>query len=353
VIRAGFRRADKKENWPQMNTDMKKITLAHGAGGNKSRELIERVFVSRFGNAELGKLADGAVLGLDGGEYVLSTDTHVIEPIFFSGGDIGKLAVCGSINDVVVCGAKPMWMSCGFVLEEGFNVSELERIVDSIAQIAAAAGVQIVTGDTKVVGPGQADKIYINTTALGKVIGGYKPKTLTAGDKVLVTGCIGQHGSAIFNDREKLLQNSQLISDCASLDWMLEVIEKFSGAIKVMRDPTRGGLAVVLNELVSSSNCGIEIDEKKLPVTEATRSLCELVGFDAFYLPCEGRAVIIAAADAAEDVLAGLTSHSEGKESAIVGSVVEDKRERISVKTGVGGSRILTGTAELMLPRIC
>ena len=336
-----------------MNTEMKKITLAHGAGGSKSRELIEKIFVRRFGGPELGKLADGAVLGLDGGEYVLSTDTHVIEPIFFSGGDIGKLAVCGSINDVVVCGAKPKWMSCGFVLEEGFNISELTRVVDSMAQVAAAAGVQIVTGDTKVVGPGQADKIYINTTALGKVLGGYKPKTLTAGDKVIVTGCIGQHGSAIFNDREKLLQNSQLISDCASLDWMLEVIGEFAATIKVMRDPTRGGLAVVLNELVGGSACGIEIIETNLPVTEATKSLCELVGFDAFYLPCEGRAVMIVASDAAGDLLAGLKSHSEGKESAIIGSVVEDKRQRVSVKTGVGGSRILTGTAELMLPRIC
>ena len=161
---------------------MEKITLAHGAGGSKSRELIEKVFVSRFGNPELGKLADGAVLGLTGGEYVLTTDTHVIEPIFFSGGDIGKLAVCGSVNDVVVCGAAPKWMSCGFILEEGFNISDLERVVDSMAQAAAGAGVKIVTGDTKVVGPGQADKIYINTTAVGQVVGGYGPKDLAAGD---------------------------------------------------------------------------------------------------------------------------------------------------------------------------
>ena len=332
---------------------MKKITLAHGAGGSKSRELIEQVFVSRFGNAELGKLADGAVLGLAEGNYALSTDTHVIEPIFFSGGDIGKLAVCGSINDVVVCGAKPKWMSCGFVLEEGLEISELERIADSMAQTAAAAGVKIVTGDTKVVGPGQADKIYINTTALGQVVGGYKVKALAAGDKVIVTGPIGQHGAAIFNDREKLLQNSQLISDCAGLDWMLGAIEEFSRAIKVMRDPTRGGLAVVLNELVSGCGCGIRIDEEKFPVTEATRSLCELVGFDAFYLPCEGRAVVIVGGDAADDLVAALRSQSEGKESAVIGTVLEDSRNRVSVKTGLGGSRVLTGTAELMLPRIC
>ena len=332
---------------------MERITLAHGAGGGKSRELIEKVLVRRFGNAELGKLADGAVLSLAEGDYALSTDTHVIEPIFFSGGDIGKLAVCGSINDVVVCGARPKWMSCGLVLEEGLDISELERIADSMAGTAAAADVAIVTGDTKVVGPGQADKIYINTTAVGKVVGGYKAKELTAGDKILVTGPIGQHGSAIFNDREKLLTNSQLASDCASLDWMLELIDEFAEMIKVMRDPTRGGLAVVLNELVSSSNCGIEINEKKLPVTEATRSLCDLVGFDAFYLPCEGRAVMIVAPDAADGLLAGLKACEAGKESAIVGSVVEDKRNRVSVKTGMGGSRILTGTAELMLPRIC
>ena len=332
---------------------MKKITLAHGAGGSKSRELIEKVFVPRFGNPELGKLADGAVLGLAEGNYALSTDTHVIEPIFFSGGDIGKLAVCGSINDVVVCGARPKWMSCGFILEEGFNVSELERIADSMAQTAGAAGVKIVTGDTKVVGPGQADKIYINTTAVGQVVGGYGPKDIEAGDEIIVTGPVGQHGSAIFNDREKLLQNSQLRSDCAALDWMLETIEKFSKAIKIMRDPTRGGLAVVLNELVSGTLCGIEIIENALPVTEATKSLCELVGFDAFCLPCEGRAVVIVGAEAGEDLLAGLKSRSEGKESAVIGTVLADNRNRVSVKTGLGGSRVLTGTAELMLPRIC
>ena len=332
---------------------MERITLAHGAGGSKSRELIEKVFVLRFGNPELGKLADGALLGLTEGDYVFTTDTHVIEPIFFSGGDIGKLAVCGSVNDVVMCGAEPKWMSCGFVLEEGFSISELERIAESMAQTAAAAKVKIVTGDTKVVGPGQADKIYINTTALGQVVGGYQTKALEAGDKVIVTGAVGQHGSAIFNDREKLLENSQLVSDCASLDWMLPVIEEFAEAIKVMRDPTRGGLAVVLNELVSGSGCGIAIDEEKLPVTAATRSLCELVGFDAFYLPCEGRAVIIVGGDAASDLLAALRSRSAGKKSAVVGEVLGDTRNRVSVKTAFGGSRVLLGTAELMLPRIC
>ena len=332
---------------------MERITLAHGAGGSKSRELIEKVFVSRFGNPELGKLADGAVLGLEGGNYAFTTDTHVIDPIFFSGGDIGKLAVCGSINDLVVCGAEPMWMSCGFVLEEGLEISDLERIADSMAQTAAAANVRIVAGDTKVVGPGQADKIYINTSALGQVVGSYEPKDLKAGDKIIVTGAVGQHGSAIFNDREKLLEKSELVSDCASLDWMLPVIGKFARDIKVMRDPTRGGLAVVLNELVSGSDCGIEVQENALPVTAATRSLCELVGFDPFYLPCEGRAVVIAAAESAEDLLAELRSCDAGRESAIIGAVLADARNRVSVKTVLGGSRLLTGTAELMLPRIC
>jgi len=332
---------------------MERITLAHGAGGTKSRQLIEKVFLPRFANPELCKLSDGAVLGLEGGNYAFTTDTHVIEPIFFSGGDIGKLAVCGSINDLVVCGAKPMWMSCGFVLEEGFNISELERIADSMASAAAAAGVKIVTGDTKVVGPGQADKIYINTTAIGQVVGGYKPKALEAGDKIIVTGPMGQHGSAIFNDREKLLENSELVSDCASLDWMVPVVTEFGGAIKVMRDPTRGGLGVILNELICGSSCGVEVTENALPVTAATRSLCELVGFDPFYLPCEGRAVIITWGDAAKDLVAALKSCGSGKDSAIIGSVLADSRNRVSVKTAFGGSRLLADTAELMLPRIC
>ena len=332
---------------------METITLAHGAGGSKSRQLIEKVFLPRFGNSELCKLSDGAVLGLAGGDYVFTTDTHVIEPIFFSGGDIGKLAVCGSVNDVVVCGAEPTWMSCGFVLEEGFSISELERIAESMAEAAAAAGVGIVTGDTKVVGPGQADKVYINTAALGQVVGGYEPGTLQAGDKIIVTGPVGQHGSAVFNDREKLLEKSELVSDCASLDWMLPAIGKFGENIKVMRDPTRGGLAVVLNELVCGSDCGIEIEELKLPVTTATQSLCELVGFDPFYLPCEGRAVVVVAAEAAEDLLAGLKSCVPGQNSATIGTVLGDTRNRVSAKTAFGGSRLLPGTAELMLPRIC
>ena len=332
---------------------MQNITLAHGAGGSKSRQLIEEVFLPRFTNIELLKLSDGARLALDAGAHVFTTDTHVIEPIFFSGGDIGKLAVCGTINDLVVCGARPLWMSCGFILEEGFPITDLQRIADSMAQAADAANVKIVTGDTKVVGPGQADKVYINTSALGKVVGDYRAKTLEADDKVIVTGPVGQHGSAIFNDREKLLDNSKLISDCASLDWMAPIIERFSDSVKTMRDPTRGGLAVILNELIAGSDCGVQIDEEELPVTRATQSLCDLVGFDPFYLPCEGRAVIIASADAADELLSALKSSSVGQGSAIIGSCLADPRNRLSVRTTLGGSRLLPATSELMLPRIC
>ena len=332
---------------------MKTITLAHGAGGNKSRQLIEEVFLPRFTNLELLKLSDGAFLPFDSGPHVFTTDTHVIEPIFFSGGDIGKLAVCGTVNDLVVSGARPLWMSCGFILEEGFSITDLERIVDSMAEIADAADVKIVTGDTKVVGAGQADKIYINTSALGQVVNGYLPKTLEQHDKIIVTGPVGQHGSAIFNDREKLLDNSKLISDCDSLHWMLPVIERFAGAIKIMRDPTRGGLAVILNELIAGSSCGVQISEEKLPITPATQSLCELVGFDPFYLPCEGRAVIITGDDGAEDLLSALKATVPGCDSAIIGSLCPDARNRLAVTTTLGGARLLPPTTELMLPRIC
>lgn len=333
---------------------MKKITMAHGVGGSKSRQLIEEIFLPRFSNPELSKLADGAVLDLEGGEYVLTTDTHVVEPIFFSGGDIGKLAVCGTVNDLVVSGARPSWMSCGFVLEEGFNIiGDLERIVDSMAAAAAAAGVQIVAGDTKVVGPGQADKVYINTTGLGRVVGGYRVKELATGDKVLVTGAVGQHGSAIFNDREKLLTNSELISDCASLDWLVNIVAEFAGSIKMMRDPTRGGLGIVVNEMLAGSACGAELEDEALPVTAATQSLCELVGFDAYYLPCEGRAVIVAAAEAAEEILAALKKCEAGRESAVIGELLADERQRIRVQTAAGGQRLLSAAGEIMLPRIC
>ena len=332
---------------------MKKITLAHGAGGSKSRELIEEIFLPRFGNAELSKLSDGAVLDLEGGKHVLTTDTHVVDPIFFSGGDIGKLAVCGTVNDLVVSGARPRWMSCGFVLEEGFDIGELERIVDSMGLAASAARVAIVAGDTKVVGPGQADKVYINTTGLGEVVAGYEVKELAAGDKVLVTGAVGQHGSAIFNDREGLLENSRLMSDCASLDWMVAVVAEFAGAIKMMRDPTRGGLGVVVNEMLAGSACGAELEDEALPVTAETQSLCELVGFDAYYLPCEGRAVIVAAAEAAGELLKALTECEAGRDSAVIGELLTDERRRVRVRTAAGGQRLLGGSGEIMLPRIC
>ena len=331
----------------------KTITLAHGAGSSKSRQLIEEVFLPRFGNPELSRLSDAASFDLEKTRHAFTTDTHVIDPIFFSGGDIGKLAVCGSVNDLVVCGAKPLYMSCGLILEEGLAISDLERIADSMANTANAADVKIVTGDTKVVGPGQADKIYINTSAIGRVVNDYAPKSVEPDQKIIVTGPVGQHGSAIFNDREKLLDNSDLVSDCASLDWMLPAIERFADSIVIMRDPTRGGLAVILNELLAGSSCGMEIIEEKLPLTPATQSLCELVGFDPFYLPCEGRAVIVTKPNAADDLLSALKSCQPGQGSTLIGSVTSDSRNRLCVSTTLGGSRILPATAELMLPRIC
>jgi hydrogenase expression/formation protein HypE len=351
------------------------ILLAHGSGGKLSHELIERLFARHFANPTLLRLDDAAVVeypGFDSGpgspRLAFSTDSYVISPLFFPGGDIGKLAVCGTVNDVSMSGARPLWLSAGFIIEEGLALSELERIVVSMATTASEADVQIVTGDTKVVDRGSADKLFINTAGVGVVpagveIGGDRARP---GDAVLLSGTIGDHGMTIMTQREGLKFASALESDCAPLNGLVaDLLAATSpsrlqlssadkgGAIHCLRDPTRGGLATALNELAASSGVGIELDEEAVPVREAVRSACELLGLDPLYVANEGKVIVIVAPEAADATLAALRAHPFGGEAAIVGRVTAEHPGRVVLRTALGARRIVDMLAGEQLPRIC
>jgi hydrogenase expression/formation protein HypE len=343
-----------------MSRDM--ILLAHGSGGKLSHELVERLFLHHFSNPSLLQLDDSAVLPMpDSGasqpRLAFSTDSFVISPLFFPGGDIGKLAVCGTVNDVSMAGARPLWLSVGFIIEEGLALDDLEHIVASMAATAEQAGVQIVTGDTKVVNRGSADKLFINTAGVGVVpvgtdIAGHHARP---GDAVLLSGTIGDHGMTIMTQREGLRFNSPLESDCAPLNGLVAgLLEALpAGTLHCLRDPTRGGLATTLNELAGQSEVGIEIDEAAVPVREAVRGACELLGLDPLYVANEGKLVAMVAPEAAEAALAALRSHPYGREAAIIGQVTDSHPSRVVLRTALGAHRVLGMLVGDQLPRIC
>jgi hydrogenase expression/formation protein HypE len=345
------------------------ILLAHGSGGKLSHDLVERLFVRYFANPTLLQLDDAAVLDFRSPipRLAFSTDSYVISPIFFPGGDIGKLAVCGTVNDVSMSGARPLWLSAGFIIEEGLPVADLERIVASMATTAHQAGVQIVTGDTKVVDRGNADKLFINTAGVGLVppgvkIGGDRARP---GDVVLLSGTIGDHGMTIMTQREGLQFDSPLQSDCAPLNGLVadlvaalaphpqSLAASGEGVIHCLRDPTRGGLATTLNELAGRSKVGIEIEEMAVPVHEAVRGACELLGLDPLYVANEGKLIAIVAPDAAETALATLRTHEYGREAAVVGRVVAEHPGRVVLRTALGARRVVDMLVGEQLPRIC
>jgi hydrogenase expression/formation protein HypE len=340
------------------------ILLAHGSGGRLSHELVEQLFLRRFHNPTLLLLDDAAVLGLpEPGapgslpRLAFSTDSYVVSPLFFPGGDIGKLAVCGTVNDVSMSGARPLWLSAGFIVEEGLPLADLERIVASMAATAEQAGVQIVTGDTKVVDRGSADQVFINTTGVGVVpdgveIGGHRAQP---GDAVILSGSIGDHGMTIMTQREGLRFDSPLESDCAPLNGLIAALLAAlpPGAVHCLRDPTRGGLATVLNELATQSRVGLEIDETAVPVRDAVRGACELLGLDPLYVANEGKVVIIVAAEAADRALDALYAHPYGAQAARIGRVTEDHRGRVVLRTALGARRLVGMLAGEQLPRIC
>ncbi|ELI8035290.1 TPA: hydrogenase expression/formation protein HypE [Yersinia enterocolitica] len=333
------------------------ITLAHGSGGRAMQSLIESLFLAAFSNPALNEREDQARIALvdlvaQGDRLAVSTDSYVIDPIFFPGGDIGKLAVCGTANDVAVSGATPRYLSCGFILEEGLPMASLERIVYSMAATAQQAGIQIVTGDTKVVQRGAADKIFINTTGIGVIPADIQWGTamIRAGDRIVVSGTLGDHGATILNLREGLGLEAELTSDCALLAPLIAPLRHITG-VRALRDATRGGVTAILHEFAAASGCGMEINEEDLPLKSSVRGICELLGLDALNFANEGKLVLVVSPEAQEAVLAELQRHPLGRDAAVIGQVTENKQVRLCGVFGV--SRKLDLPLDEPLPRIC
>ena len=328
------------------------ITLDYGSGGKKTSRLIESMILPALDNPALSELGDGAVL--EGAEkLVFSTDSFVVDPIFFPGGDIGKLSVCGTVNDIAMCGGVPKFLSCSFILEEGFPVEALEKVIGSIGAACKKAGVQVVTGDTKVVEKGRGDKIYINTAGIGVLkYPGLSPKAIQEGDKVIVSGTVGDHGTAVMLARNGMMQG-EIRSDCAPLNALAEAVLSSGAKVRVLRDPTRGGVATTLNEFVEGSGLGIEIGEEKIPVRPQVQAACELLGLDPLYCANEGKLLCIVAQEDAEKALAAMKSLPEGENAAVIGSVSARYPGKLVMNTAFGGSRILQKLTGAQLPRIC
>jgi len=332
------------------------IVMGHGGGGKLGNELVEHLFLPAFRNPALENLGDAAVLDLGSGRLAMSTDSFVVQPLFFPGGSIGALAVNGTVNDLAVSGADPRFLSASFILEEGFPLAQLAAVVDAMATAAVTAGVRIVTGDTKVVERGHGDGCYINTAGVGLLRPGIQvgPDRARPGDVVLVSGTMGDHGMAIMSVREGLEFESQIRSDCAALNGMIaEVLDEAGLAIHAMRDPTRGGLASTLNEIASSSNVGVEIDEMSMPVRLEVQSACELLGLDPVYVANEGKAVFFVAPEAARRVLELLRSHPLGREAAQIGKVTAGHPRMLVARTAMGANRVIPTQIGEQLPRIC
>lgn len=319
-------------------------------------DLIGDVFMKHFGNSILNEQTDSAILSVGSQDIAFTTDSFVIDPLFFPGGNIGKLAVCGTVNDLAVSGAEPLYISVSFIIEEGFPIRDLEVIVESLAAEAKKAGVLIVTGDTKVVNKGKCDKLFINTAGIGRVNKENrlvsKAQDIKPGDVIIINGSIGDHGMAVMNARESFNFKTSVESDCASLNHLIrEVLEK--SPVKFMRDPTRGGVATVLNELAEKIQLGIEVDESALPVNKGVKAMCELLGFDALHIANEGKVLIVAGEKEGADILEVIKKNELGAESVIIGRVVSNHPGRVVLKNETGGRRIIDSLSGDQLPRIC
>ncbi|MBN1643799.1 MAG: hydrogenase expression/formation protein HypE [Dehalococcoidales bacterium] len=331
-----------------------KILLAHGSGGKLSHDLIKKSFVDLLDNPLLAQMDDSAVFDIKG-RLAFTTDSYVVNPIFFPGGNIGKLAVCGTVNDLAMSGAEPRYLSLAFIIEEGLLLSDLKRIVGAIKTAADEAGVKIVTGDTKVVNRGSADRIFINTAGVGVVPEGVEISGNNArpGDKIILNGTIGDHGIAVLSKREGITFSTGLESDCAPLGGLVAEMLKASRNIHCLRDPTRGGLATTLNELAEQSGVGIRIEEAQIPVRDEVVGACEMLGFDPLYVANEGKLVAIAASEDAENILKAMKRHPYGKNAAVIGEVLADHPGRVVMKTLLGSSRVVDMLTGDLLPRIC
>jgi hydrogenase expression/formation protein HypE len=330
------------------------IVLGHGSGGKLSHDLINRLFLPELGKAAPRALDDSAVLTINGQRLAMTTDSHVVSPLFFPGGDIGRLAVCGTVNDLAMVGAKPYALTCGFVVEEGLSFEILQRVVQSMRDAASEAGVFIAAGDTKVVQRGSADKLFINTSGIGLVdanidISGANAKV---GDVLIVSGTLGDHGIAVMSAREGLGFTTDLQSDVAPLNHLVrDMLE--AGEVHVLRDPTRGGLATTLNEIAKQSNIVIELQDQQIPVKPQVRAACEMLGFDPLYVANEGKLIAFVKADEAEKVLSVMKQNPYGRDAVVIGKVIEQGKSQVRLKTAIGGTRLVDMLPGEMLPRIC
>ncbi len=335
--------------------DVKKILLAHGGGGRISGDLLSKIIIPKF-QAQVDKLTDAAELNLDSSNICFTTDSFVVKPIFFNGGDIGKLAVCGTVNDLAVAGAKPAALSLSLIIEEGLEIETLDKILTSVSKAAKQAGVPIVTGDTKVVDAGSADNIFINTAGIGTKHenANLSFDNIKAGDKVIINGTIGDHGMTIMSQREGIKFESTLKSDCATLYGLIEKVLDATDQVKFMRDPTRGGIAATLNEIATATGLDIELIEKDIPVDTTVKAAAEMLGFDPVNIANEGKVVFIVANEVAEEVLKIIKSDELGKNAAIIGQVKPPQGEPVvEMVTGIGGKRIVQMPYGRELPRIC
>ncbi|HYG75145.1 MAG TPA: hydrogenase expression/formation protein HypE [Planctomycetota bacterium] len=329
--------------------------MAHGSGGRFSADLLRHVFLPAFYNPVLAALEDQATVEFGASRMAFSTDAFVVNPLFFPGGDIGKLAICGTVNDLAVGGAKPLYISAAFIIEEGLPISDLQRIAGSMQLACKDAGVILVAGDTKVVDRGKGDKLFIATSGIGRVPDGLVLSIAAArpGDRVVVSGTIGDHGIAIMSVREGIQFETELESDCASLAGLTEDMLRACPSIRCMRDPTRGGVASALNELAGASKSGIKIREESIPVRDEVRSACEILGLDPLYVANEGKLIAVVPKEDTENLLTAMRQHSLGKNAAVIGEIVHEHPGIVTMKSVAGGERVVTMLAGEQLPRIC
>lgn len=338
-----------------MGREEKKILLAHGSGGKLMHDLIKEFFLEGFSNPILAPLDDAASIEVGTNRLAFTTDSYVVKPLFFKGGDIGRLAVCGTVNDLAMKGARPLYLSAAFVIEEGFPYSDLERIINSMVEASKEAGVQIVTGDTKVVEKGNADGLFINTAGVGVIPEGVEisARNAKAGDVVIISGSIGDHGIAVLSEREGLSFHTQIESDVAPLNGLVEALLEVTQEVHVLRDPTRGGLATTLNEIAEASAVSIEIDEAAVPLKDEVLGACEMLGFDPFQVANEGKMVAVLPEKWGARALEALRKHPYGKEAALIGRVKERPRGKVILRTEIGTNRLLDMLMGEQLPRIC
>jgi hydrogenase expression/formation protein HypE len=341
---------------PRQLRDYPTVTLGHGGGGKLSAELVQHLFLPAFSNPALDSLGDAAVLPETSGPLVFSTDSYVVRPLFFPGGCIGDLAVNGTVNDLAMSGARPLHLSAGFIIEEGFSIESLTRVVHAMAQAAKHAGVQIVTGDTKVVDRGHGDGCYINTAGVGELLDASITLSATkiqAGDKVVASGTLGDHGMAIMSVREGLQFDTTVQSDSAPLHSLVQTMLDSGTGIRAMRDPTRGGAASALNEFAAAAKLGIEIDETCLPIHPTTQAACDLLGLDPLFVANEGKLLAFVAADDAESLVMAMRQHQHGKQAAVIGQVTDQHPGIVVARTAIGGRRVISMQIGEQLPRIC